>query len=91
MAEQRRGLEGAPAAGCVVRRCGGRAFRIEGDLHGASAETLLCSMGEEIAGKVDGDLILLSPQPDVVVVLKSAKICERFPNIVVFCTPRPRH
>ena len=45
----------------------------------------------EIAGQVDGDLILLSPQPDVVVVIKSAKICERFPNIVVFCTPRPRH
>lgn len=43
----------------------------------------------EIASRLDGDLILLSPRPAVVVVLETAKICERFPNVVVFCTHRP--
>jgi anti-anti-sigma factor len=43
----------------------------------------------EIASRIDGDLILFSPPPEVVVVLETAKICERHPNVVVFCTHRP--
>jgi anti-anti-sigma regulatory factor len=100
----------------VVRRCGARAFRIEGNLDASIAGTLFRGMEDEItgtgdlvldladlasaddsganalveiAGKLDGDLILLSPQPDVALVLKAAKSRERFSNVVVFYTHRP--
>jgi anti-anti-sigma regulatory factor len=119
VAERPRGRQDGPAAACVVRHCGARAFRIEGHLDASGAEKLLCGTEAEInasgtsddlvldladlasadgsgadalaeiAGRLDGDLILLSPQPTVAQVLRTAKICERFPNVVVFCTHRP--
>jgi anti-anti-sigma factor len=42
-----------------------------------------------IAGGLDGDLILLSPRPSVVEVLRTTRIAELAPNVVVFCTPSP--
>jgi anti-anti-sigma factor len=119
VAERPLGRQDGPAPACVVRHCGSRAFRIEGDLDASSVEKLFCGMEAEInaggpngdlvldladltsadcsganalaeiASRLDGDLILLSPRPTVALVLQTAKICERFPNVVVFCTHRP--